>query len=82
MPACAAHRHLRTQYSNVVQTERGSALLMEAPDAPDPCHSHRRCTFCGCCVSVEEHGPFRDALSFKEFQMSGLCQQCQDDIFF
>tara|TARA_Y100001951_G_C11240879_1_gene240424 strand:- start:598 stop:810 length:213 start_codon:yes stop_codon:yes gene_type:complete len=24
---------------------------------------------------------FRDPLSFKEFTISGLCQQCQDDIF-
>ncbi len=24
---------------------------------------------------------FRDKLSFKEFQISGLCQDCQDDIF-
>lgn len=24
---------------------------------------------------------FRDKLSFKEFQISGLCQDCQDDVF-
>lgn len=24
---------------------------------------------------------FRDALSYKEFTMSGLCQECQDGVF-
>lgn len=24
---------------------------------------------------------FKDLLSFKEFQISGLCQKCQDNIF-
>ena len=37
-----------------------------------------RCPFCGRQVKMEE---FRDALSRKEFQMSGLCQACQDKIF-
>jgi hypothetical protein len=26
-------------------------------------------------------GPFRDALSEKEAQISGLCQDCQDKVF-
>ena len=35
-----------------------------------------RCPFCGTIPIV-----FRDELSRKEFQISGLCQECQDDFF-
>jgi hypothetical protein len=42
---------------------------------------HKDCPFCGSCTSFEAHGPFRDALSFKEYGISGLCQACQDDFF-
>jgi len=34
------------------------------------------CPFCG-----EMPGPFKDALSEKEFTISGMCQHCQDDFF-
>ena len=36
-----------------------------------------RCPFCS------KHGPFsfRDELSRKEFEISGLCQECQDTTF-
>jgi hypothetical protein len=27
------------------------------------------------------HTSFRDDLSRKEYQISGMCQRCQDDIF-
>ena len=36
------------------------------------------CPFCGESVSALD---FRDALSAKEFKISGLCQKCQDDTF-
>lgn len=36
------------------------------------------CPFCGRQIKMEE---FKDALSRKEFQISGLCQTCQDTIF-
>lgn len=35
-----------------------------------------RCTWCG-----EPVGEFRDALSRKEYGISGLCQKCQDKVF-
>jgi hypothetical protein len=36
----------------------------------------RACTTCGGdCVD------FKDALSEKEFQISGMCQNCQDSVF-
>ena len=35
-----------------------------------------RCPFCN-----EEKGPFRDELSRKEYEISGLCQKCQDDVY-
>lgn len=34
------------------------------------------CPICG-----REVGDFKDDLSRKEFAISGLCQQCQDEIF-
>ncbi len=36
------------------------------------------CPLCGCKVDKDE---FRDELSRKEFEISGLCQACQDDVF-
>jgi len=36
------------------------------------------CPFCGEAVEVEG---FRDRRSLKEFQISGLCQKCQDEFF-
>lgn len=36
-----------------------------------------RCPFC----KKEIDGNFRDSLSLREYQISGLCQACQDDFF-
>lgn len=40
--------------------------------------NHGFCPFCGKPVSADS---FRDELSRKEFSISGLCQECQDDFF-
>lgn len=37
-----------------------------------------KCPFCGKPVDPNS---FRDELSKREFQISGLCQKCQDDFF-
>lgn len=37
------------------------------------------CPFCGKNINVENE--FRDALSKREFEISGLCQKCQDEMF-
>jgi hypothetical protein len=37
-----------------------------------------KCPWCGNMIALV---PFRDALSIKEFEISGLCQQCQDEFF-
>lgn len=34
------------------------------------------CPFCN-----KKPGPFRDEVSKKEFKISGLCQDCQDETF-
>lgn len=36
------------------------------------------CVFCHKKVTPES---FRDALSLREFEISGICQECQDKIF-
>lgn len=36
------------------------------------------CPFCGCDTSNMK---FKDALSEKEYKISGLCQKCQDKMF-
>lgn len=36
---------------------------------------------CPFCHNITEPGMFRDALSEKEYMISGLCQTCQDDVF-
>ncbi len=34
---------------------------------------------CPCCGGPCDH--FKDALSEKEFKISGMCQECQDKVF-
>lgn len=36
---------------------------------------------CPLCKRKVDKGEFRDELSHREFEISGLCQSCQDDIF-
>lgn len=36
---------------------------------------------CPSCGAMIEHVKFRDALSIKEYYISGLCQECQDSVF-
>jgi len=36
------------------------------------------CPCCGCDVNKEA---FRDDISRREFEISGMCQQCQDSVF-
>lgn len=36
------------------------------------------CASCGCNPSIQG---FEDALSRKEFEISGLCQKCQNEVF-
>lgn len=37
---------------------------------------------CGLCdKDIDEETEFRDEESKKEFKISGLCQQCQDEIY-
>ena len=38
---------------------------------------------CPCCHKPVANNPknFRDAESYEEYQLSGLCQHCQDDTF-
>lgn len=36
------------------------------------------CPICGKSIVESE---FRDALSVREYEISGMCQKCQDDIF-
>jgi hypothetical protein len=36
------------------------------------------CALCGKLVSEQD---FRDPLSLKEYTISGMCQECQDDVF-
>lgn len=37
-----------------------------------------KCPFCGISMQWQV---FRDALSLREYQISGLCQACQDQFF-
>lgn len=37
-----------------------------------------RCPFC---KKLIESVPFKDDISRKEYEISGLCQECQDDIW-
>ena len=37
-----------------------------------------KCPFCGEKIKMDN---FKDELSRKEFEISGMCQKCQDNIF-
>jgi len=36
---------------------------------------------CATCGGDAQRVAFRDPLSFKEFTISGMCQECQDSVF-
>jgi len=36
---------------------------------------------CPCCDGKVDSSKFKDELSLKEFNQSGMCQKCQDDVF-
>jgi len=38
-----------------------------------------RCPFCG--KKIDTMTEFRDELSMREHEVSGLCQKCQDEVF-
>jgi len=40
--------------------------------------SEGKCPFCGETINESD---FRDETSRKEFEISGMCQKCQDDFF-
>ena len=62
--------------------ERNPAI-QELIDAMFPEGAQRiqeeKCPFCGKSIDVEKE--FRDDISKREFEISGLCQSCQDDVF-
>lgn len=50
---------------------------MPQPDIHFPCIGlHGPCAGCGARISI-----FKDLESIREAEISGLCQECQDDIF-
>lgn len=55
------------------QMAKAAQLAMFGRVCPD-----NECPLCGCGIDV---GGFRDALSLKEYEQSGMCQKCQDEVF-
>ncbi|WP_405296393.1 hypothetical protein [Methanobrevibacter sp.] len=39
---------------------------------------NNQCPFCGEKINMDD---FKDDLSKREFEISGICQKCQDDFF-
>lgn len=64
---------MNTADQNWVPVPDLKAILFPAEVAR---YKQGRCPFCG-----RIPGDFKDALSKREFEISGLCQQCQDDTF-
>jgi len=46
--------------------------------SPTEAKEKKICVFCGKLIKMED---FKDQLSIKEYEISGLCQKCQDDTF-
>jgi len=46
--------------------------------SPAEAKEKKICVFCGKPIKMED---FKDPLSIKEYEISGLCQKCQDDTF-
>lgn len=40
-----------------------------------------KCPFCGKDMTIDANKSFKDDRSLKEYEISGLCQDCQDDFF-
>ena len=57
---------------------RRRLLTMTGFDKELALKDHGQCPFCQKIVNPES---FRDDLSRKEFEISGLCQGCQDEMF-
>lgn len=55
--------------------EMKAAIEDMFPGTTEAINSHK-CPLCNRPI-----GEFRDALSRKEYNISGMCQKCQDDIF-
>jgi hydrogenase maturation factor len=55
--------------------EMKDAIEKIFPGTLEAIHSGK-CPTCG-----KEIGKFRDALSLKEYKISGTCQACQDSVF-
>jgi hypothetical protein len=43
--------------------------------------NHSKCPFCAKDMTIDANRIFRDKLSIKEYNISGLCQLCQDKVF-
>ena len=41
--------------------------------------SHSKCPLC--LAKIDKNKDFRDALSIREYYISGMCQKCQDSIW-
>lgn len=63
-----------------MNTAESLRLAIETKKKIPACKKARVCVPApiGCGQPV---GPFRDELSAREYQISGLCQKCQDSIF-
>jgi len=53
----------------------------ENPGIMDSAIVNLQLGLCPHCSNPVNNEDFRDKLSFKEYNISGLCQNCQDEIF-
>jgi hypothetical protein len=69
-------------------SDKPNAPLLELANGPSPLAQMTRDAIvqralgqCPFCKKEVKEGSFKDALSEKEFQISGLCQPCQNRVF-
>lgn len=67
-------------WSRYFMRSEGLQAFMEAvfPEE-EACKKEGKCPFCG--KKIDVNTEFKDELSKREFEISGMCQSCQDDFF-
>ena len=71
-PEC--YRNVDTD--EVEMSEDGTTCFECSVETKAEIVEQRNCSFCGKSITG-----FKDELSETEFRISGMCQECQDDIF-
>ena len=61
--------------------EKPKAIASVMEHVMPGCHARAAAGLCVTCGAQIDMDSFRDELSIREYHISGMCQDCQDDVF-